>query len=295
MDRNQQALTARTSRAVDTLSEPISHFTEVTQGSQPLCSQPAPTSRLKSNERGNFRFLPGGYPYSAGVVASPGFEVVHATLACGLPWHDGLQKVKMFLESHGLPVEALCGVELRCSQPHSIGGFAEFNQQYRQLLEQWDLLVDDLNPVARTNVSPLVDPPDQTELFAFAFTRPAEGIRPTFVTSGGGELPHRDIDRKHIVRVGETDSEAMIEKARCVAGIMNHRLRHLGVSHTDVTSIRVYTTHPLHEIQQKVLVDELPSCRRWGTHWILSRPPVEEIEFEMDVRGTVTELSVAFD
>jgi hypothetical protein len=35
---------------------------------------------LVNHPSGEFAFLPGGPPYSAGVVALPGFEIVRATL-----------------------------------------------------------------------------------------------------------------------------------------------------------------------------------------------------------------------
>ena len=40
-----------------------------------------------------------------------------------------------------------------------MAGFIEFNQGYRTILEEWDLLLDGINPVARTNVAPAVAPP----------------------------------------------------------------------------------------------------------------------------------------
>src|SRR6185312_3644943 len=59
---------------------------------------PAPSDRLSSyfmlieNKRGNYSFLKGIAPYSAGVIAEADFEIVHVRLSryfalrLGLPW-----------------------------------------------------------------------------------------------------------------------------------------------------------------------------------------------------------------
>lgn len=71
---------------------------------------------LKANLRGGYRFLEGIEPYSSGVVASLGWEIVHVTLARPLPWKEGLFAAKKYLEQLERDCHALCGVELRCPQ-----------------------------------------------------------------------------------------------------------------------------------------------------------------------------------
>ena len=159
-------------------------------------------SSLISNTRGGYQFLLGIAPYSSGVIAMPGHQIVHATLGNALPWHTGLPAAREYLEKSGLSRFNLCGVELRCPAPHAMSGFIEFNRDYRTLLEKWDMLVDRENPLARTNVSPVVSPPEETVLHGFSYSAPSEFKGTTFVVAGGGELPHRDLDDKHIVRFG---------------------------------------------------------------------------------------------
>jgi len=168
-------------------------------------------------------------------------------------------------------------------------GFIDFNDQYRLLLNDWNMMVDGLNPVARTNVSPVVGPPREPVLFAFSYARPAELSRPTFVVAGGGELPDGELAERRIVRVGETSPEAMIEKAECVAKIMNSRLKALGGSNELLTVLDVYTAHPLRPLLESVLEQQLPAIAHLGVHWFHSRPPIVDIEFEMDMRGVVRE------
>ena len=85
-----------------------------------------------------------------------------ATLAQPLPWHEGLIRIRRHLEGVGKKRQSLCGVELRCPEPHSMAGFIAFNQKYCALLEDWDMIVDDCNPLARTNVAPVDEAPEET-------------------------------------------------------------------------------------------------------------------------------------
>jgi len=247
---------------------------------------------LTSNPHGGYSFLAAIEPYSAGVIAEPGYEIVHATLHSTLPWFTGLVAAKSWLEARGLPVQSLCAVALRCSQPHSFDGFATFNVEYRQLLEDWEIMVDGINPVARTNVSPVVNAPTETHLYGFSFCRPSKLTESTYVVAGGGELPHRDLKREHIVRVGETTPDALQEKAECVAGIMRTRLERMNADESLLSAINVYTASPVRSLLENVLIPQIPATAHIGIRWNLTRPPVEEIEFEMDLRGVREDLTV---
>ena len=246
--------------------------------------------RVTLNPRGGYRFLPGIAPYSSGVIAEPGHEIVHVTLSRPLPWYKGLVAARRYLEWIELERHALCGVELRCPEPHSMEGFIDFNKDYRALLEEWDILVDGENPVARTNVAPVVAPPSETVLFGFSYSRPSQTYATTFVVAGGGELPTRKLDEQRIVRLGEVTPEAMLEKARCVVDIMRTRLEGLGATDEQLTMIDVYTAHDLRTPLAEVLVPGLPAAANVGVRWFYSRPPIKNIEFEMDMRGVCQEL-----
>ncbi len=248
------------------------------------------STQLIENPRGSYRFLRGIEPYSSGVVASPGWEIVHATLAQPLAWHDGLCAIRKHLEQIGRDRYSLCGVELRCPEPFSMDGFIAFNRQYRSLLEDWEMLVDDENPIARTNVSPVNDPPHESVVYGFSYTEPSDLERSTFIVAGGGELEGA-LDARNIVCSGDTSAEAMREKAQCVVNLMKERLSYLG-NHESLSQINVYTAHDLRELLSREVIPGLPSAARLGVHWHYSYPPVHDIEFEMDLRGVVKELII---
>ena len=240
---------------------------------------------LLPNPAGRYHFLKGIDPYSSGVTADPGFEIVHVILRDQPPWRLGFERVDSYLAEQGLDRPALCCVQLRCPQPYSIEGFIRFNDGYRRLLGEWDLLIDGLNPVARTNVAPSHEPPPEPRMFAFSHTAPAAGLPPSLVVAGAGELRGDVLEASAIVRRGDTSEEGMRDKAACVMDVMEERLRGLGAGWDLVDQVNVYTVHPLDGFLEEVLLERLGPARRLGLHWHHTRPPVEEIEFEMDLRG----------
>jgi hypothetical protein len=109
----------------------------------------------------------------------------------------------------------------------------------------------------------------------------------TFVVAGSGEIGDLGKYPGDLVRRGDTSPAGIAEKARYVLGVMETRLRDLGVSWPDVTTIDVYTANEL----SKPLVDEL--LKRSGHNavtWNYTRPPITDIEVEMDLRGVRREI-----
>jgi hypothetical protein len=248
-------------------------------------------SDLIQHPSGNYRFLPGGVPYSSGVVADCGYEIVHVTLRRPIAWRDGFALAAKTLALHNRPKTALCAMELRSPEPFSVQGFDDFNQEYCGVLRDWGVHVDDANPVARTNVCPEAATISEPSLYAFSFVRPSDAVhRPTFVVAGAGEVRSGAVDRNRIVRLGETSVDAIVEKARYVCGVMEDRLQKLGGGWGDVSVVNVYTVHPIEPHLQELLLQKLASGARHGLHWHYTRPPVVDIEFELDVRGTASEI-----
>ncbi|MBI1881825.1 MAG: RidA family protein [Chloroflexi bacterium] len=243
--------------------------------------------KLTDNPNGNYRFLTGSAPYSSGVVAIPGYEIVHATLGRPLPYRQGFQLIAQHLSAQDRPRQALCAIELRSPKPFTFEGFAEFNRGYQEILVDWDLLVAGQNPVARTNVAPEMYPPDEPVLFAFSYTVPNDHpfTPPTFVVAGAGDVQDSMLSAEAIVRPGETSVEAMREKAAYVMDRMQARLAGLQVTWSDVTCLDVYTVQPLQPFLALTILQATEAAAINGVHWYYSRPPIEGLEFEMDVRG----------
>jgi hypothetical protein len=191
---------------------------------------------------------------------------------------------------------AFAACELRSSTPFTEQGFYEFNKAYVITLERWGIYRDGderLNPVARTNVCPLYGAPAEPEMAAFSYTVPAPDApaRGTFILAGGGEARGGPGSfRSRIVRVGDTTPEGMREKVLFVAAEMERRLGLLGFSWADAISTQAYTVHNIGHLVGDVLAAR-GACTS-GLTWHYARPPVIDLEFEMDVRGAAREIIV---
>jgi hypothetical protein len=248
---------------------------------------------LTEHPLGDYRFLPGIAPYSCGVVSAPGFEIAHVTLHQPAHYRRGFEVIEQHLASEQRPKAALCGIELRSPRPSSFEGFAEFNAGYARILEGWSLFVEGVNPVARTNVAPEVDPPGEPMLYGFSYSRPCDpSLPPTFVVAGAGELPEGVLAVEGIVHAGDTSPEGIAAKAEFVMGLMERRLLGLDLGWPQVTAIDIYTIHPLDRLLPQVILGRAGPAATHGVRWFFSRPPIEGIEFEMDLRGVRIEVRI---
>jgi len=57
-----------------------------------------------------------------------------------------------------------------------------------------------------------------------------------------------------------------------------------------VTAVEVYTVHSISGLMRDLLLPRIGGAGIHGIRWHFARPPIEEIEFEMDVRGCGREL-----
>src|SRR4029079_16317987 len=115
-----------------------------------------------------------------------------------------------------------------------------------------------------------------------------EGAPKSFITAGGGELRDgttRFEDR--IVRFRDTSIDGLRDKMRHVMKEMERRLSLLGFSWADTLSTQVYTVHDIGSLIEDEIVRR--GATPGGLTWHLCRPPVINVEYEMDVRGTAFE------
>jgi hypothetical protein len=239
---------------------------------------------------GGYRFMPFQFQYSGGVVAEPGFRIERARFRRPLPLAQGFDAVEAHLASLGRPPTAFCACELRSPAQFTEAGFIAFNRTYVERLARWGIFKDEVNPVARSNVCPEIDPPTTPSFYAFSYTVPGDGGG--FVAAGSGEARGEAsgsyADR--IVRLGDQSPEGMRDKARYVLGEMERRMTALGFGWGDVTTTQLYTVFAIHSF----LADEF--VRRGaipaGLTWHFARPPVEGLDLEIDVRGVTRELVI---
>ncbi len=237
---------------------------------------------------GGYRFIPAVFQYSGGVAAEPDHEIERIRFRRPVPLAQGFAEIERIIVEAGRPLTAFCACELRSPAQFSEAGFRAFNESYVVTLGKWGLFDGRTNPVARSNVCREIDPPAEPCFHAFSFTVRSADAPPSFINAGSGEAVEGGASyRDRIVRRGETGPDAMLEKARYVLGEMERRMQALGFAWADTTATQVYTIRDLYPF----LADEI--VRRGAAHsgltWHFCRPPVVDLEYEMDCRAVRVE------
>jgi hypothetical protein len=237
---------------------------------------------------GNYRFIPAVFQYSSGAAADSGFEIERVRFDKLVPLAEGFAQAARYIQAVGRPLTSFCACELRSPAAFTEDGFRKFNEHYVKTLAEWGIYDGTTNPVARSNVCPEIDPPSEPSFYAFSFTRPLEGVTPTFVIAGGAEArggagtyPER------IVRYRDLSPDGIKEKVRFTTGAMEERMDAFGFTWKDTTGVQAYSIRDFHP----VLADELVrrGALRSGLTWHFARPPVIDLEYEMDCRRVMRE------
>ena len=240
---------------------------------------------------GNYRFIPAVFQYSSGAAADSGFEVERVRFDRLVPLAEGFAQIAKYIQAAGRPLTSFCACELRSPAAFTEDGFRIFNQHYVKTLAEWSLFDGSVNPVARSNVCPEIDPPAEPSFHAFSFTRPSQTTTPTFAIAGGAEL--RDGPGgypERTVRYRDLSPDGLQEKVRFTVASMESRLGALGFGWKDTTAVQAYTVHDFHPIVAAELVRR--GAMRSGLTWHFARPPVIDLEYEMDCRRVVREMVI---
>jgi hypothetical protein len=238
---------------------------------------------------GGYRFIPGGFQFSGGVAAAAGFEIRRYRFRTPVPLMDGFARIESTIRAAGRPLTAFCACELRSPGQFTEDGFRAFNQSYVVTLGKWGVYDGKVNPVARSNVCPEIDPPTEPSFHAFSLTAPAAaGAAPSFVISGSAEARAIEASyRERIIRYGETSADALREKAHFVMEEITRRLALFGAGWRDATATQLYTIRDAYPL----LADEFVrrGAALGGVTWHFTRPPVQNLEFEVDCRSVRVE------
>ncbi len=240
---------------------------------------------------GNYRFIPAVFQYSSGAAADQGYEIERVRFDRLVPLAQGFAQIANHIQATGRPLTAFCACELRSPVAFTEEGFRAFNLHYVKTLAEWGLYDGTTNPVARSNVCPEIDPPAEPSFYAFSFTRPSRGTSPSFVIAGGaearegtGSYPER------IVRYRDLSPQGLQDKVRFTTRSMEERLAAFGFTWQDTTGVQAYTIRDFHAVFAGELVRR--GTARSGLTWHFARPPVIDLEFEMDCRRVLQEVVI---
>jgi hypothetical protein len=225
---------------------------------------------------GNYRYVTApGRPFSSGIVADVGFDLVHAVFFRPVALAAGLESARQHVESAGRPATALAAFELRIPEPLSREGFDAFNEPYVERMAALGLRNGDDWVTARTNVSPTTAPVWEPSLYAFTYTVPG-GSRPlpAFRLSGATET--------------RRDGSAA-DRLQSIVEALARPMGELGVSWEASTAINVYgaTGAPADDV-----ASAFGQAALHGITWFPSVPPLRDFEFEIDARGVGTEIVI---
>jgi hypothetical protein len=230
-----------------------------------------------------YRFMPGVSQYSCGIAALPGFTIERIRFSNVVPLNQGFEKIAETIKAAGRPLTAFGACELRSPAPFTEDGFRAFNQTYTKTLIEWGVMKDGVNPVARSNVCPKIDPPSEPGFHAFSFTTAAPSAPASFVISGSGESVEGKANyREHTVRLGDTSPAGMLEKAKWVLDEMERRMSAFSGDWRQTTAVQLYTVRDVFPFLESELGNR--GALRPGLTWHFNRPPVVDLEYEMDCR-----------
>lgn len=240
-------------------------------------------------DAGGYRFVPSGVlQYSGGVAAQPGYTIRRVVFSKPVPVKEGFKRIASILQAQGRPLTAFCACELRSPAPLSETGFSTFNADYVQTLEDWGIYDGVHNPIARSNVCPEINPPGEPCFYAFSYTVPCSTEENTYVIAGSSEVPEGKGNYKdHLVRYQDISPDGMHEKARWVLAEMERRQAVLGYTWSDCTAAQLYIVHNPHPFLAQEFAQR--GAMRFGLTWHFVRPPVVDMEFEMDCRRVLNE------
>jgi hypothetical protein len=89
----------------------------------------------------------------------------------------------------------------------------------------------------------------------------------------------------------DVSRDGLREKARWVLGEMERRLAAMGFTWEDPIATQVYTVHDIHPFFADEIVRRGAAAS--GLTWHYNRPPVVDLEYEMDCRGISIERTAA--
>src|SRR3984885_274658 len=205
-------------------------------------------------DNSGYRFMPGVSQYSCGIGALPGFAIERVRFSKVVPLKLGFEKIAEIIKAAGRPLTAFGACELRSPAPFTEEGFKAFNEIYIKTLIEWGIMKDGVNPVARSNVCPKIDPPSEPGFHAFSFTVAAPHAPASFVVAGSGESVEGKANyRDHIVSIGDISPAGMLNKASFVLDEMERRMSAFGGNWGRTTGVQLYTVQDVYSLLESEL------------------------------------------
>ena len=242
---------------------------------------------------GNYRFIPAVFQYSSGAAALPGYEIERVRFDKWLPLADGFAQVAKYIQAAGRPLTSFCACELRSPAAFTEDGFRKFNEHYVKTLARvgplrrlhqpggaQQCLPRDRSAVRAVILRLLVHPagPSGTPTPSFVIAGSARSAR------GRGSYPERT------VRYRDLSPEGLKEKVGFTVGAMEGRMGELRLRLEGCDRRAGLYRARFSPGLADELVAAAPRVR--GLTWHFARPPVIDLEYEMDCRRVMREMVI---
>jgi hypothetical protein len=158
--------------------------------------------------------------------------------------------------------------------------FDQFNRAYLAQLKSWNLEVSGANPVARTNMVPVIGPMAEPMIAGFFHTAPMAAT-PNWLLSGVPEFT----DLKGQIAVaapGDTSTAGLRIKAEAIFNVIAERLRELEASWGQATAVNIYTIYDLHALLEDLILPTIGDAAYAGLTTHHGRPPITGLDLEID-------------
>jgi hypothetical protein len=242
-------------------------------------------------EPGNYDFVhaPGG-PFSAGVAPMNGYALRRVRFGRPIPMAEGFALIEAYLGRKGRPLTALAACELRSPAAMTMAEFQTFNRQYLQTLHAWGCRLGEINTMARSNIAPITEVPNESSFFAFTYTVPERDAAGDFLISGKPENRDGVTGPERIFGGRDVSLRGLEAKARFVVNALRERVMALNCDWSGITAAQIYTVHDIRPLLENILAEARLS--QIGIAWYPAWPPVLGLEFEADVRRVRMEIVV---
>ena len=134
------------------------------------------TATIVDFPAGGDQYIRGVFQSSSGITTHDGFGIKLMALLRPTPLAAGFGFLEQFITEQGRPLT-----------PFADAGCMAFNRHCADERERRDMVRDDKNPAAGSNVRPEPDKPPEPRLRAFYLTREAAGASGRFVIAGSGK------------------------------------------------------------------------------------------------------------
>jgi hypothetical protein len=109
-----------------------------------------------------------------------------------------------------------------------------------------------------------------------------------FVNAGSADAREAAPEgESRVIRPGDTTPDGMRAKAAHVLDTQETRLAAFGAGWQDATATQVYSVHDIHAVLEMDI--QTRGAAPAGLTWFHARPPVEGLDYEMDVRAVEVE------